>query len=285
MSKGAKRKLIINADDFGWSAGVSRGIVEAHGRGVLTSTTVAANMPAAGECLAMLRDVPRLGVGVHLNVSQGPPLSAEGRRWLAGPGGVMNRTAVGVIGACLLRPGLLEAVEAEFDAQIRWALDHGLSPTHLDSHRHAHAFGPIGRIVERLARRHGIAHIRRPVEKLPAVAWPPADGKARRTAKMIALAWRMAGHDETFFPAATTLGIAHTGRIDSTYLIQAAASVPAGLTEVMTHPGDPSDLDPSQTRLVESRRRELAALCDPAVRRAFVAENIQLVHYGDLHEI
>jgi len=278
-----ERLVIINADDFGWSRGVSAGIVEAHVNGVLTSTTLAANMPAAADCLDMLKDAPALGVGVHLNVAQGPTLSKLGRR-LAGPDGLMNRTAVGVIKACLFRPWLLAAVEAEFDAQIRWVIDHGIRPTHLDSHRHAHAFGPIARIVERLARRYGIDCIRRPIEKLPPGDWPATTAKARRVAWMVGLAWRLGRHDATLFPATGTLGIAHTGQIDSTYLIQAAASAQPGITEIMTHPGHPEDLDPSQTRLLGGRRQELAALCDPAVRESFARQGIKLVHYGTIQE-
>ncbi|MCY2929480.1 MAG: ChbG/HpnK family deacetylase [Planctomycetota bacterium] len=173
------RKAIINADDFGFSPGVTEGILRAHREGVVTSTTVMANMPGAGEALGRLAEAPALGVGVHLNACQGEPLSPEGQA-LAQADGRMRRTATGLILACLARPRLLRAVEAEFDAQIRWLLDHGRRPTHLDSHRHVHAFSPIFARVVGLARRYDIRRIRWPQERLAGAGWPAAPWRQRR---------------------------------------------------------------------------------------------------------
>lgn len=277
--------VIINADDFGFSEGVSRGILRAHLQGVVTSTTVAANMPAAGPSLSLLRDAPRLGVGVHLNCTQGPPLSDLGRAMLAGPDGRMNFTAMGVIIACLWQPRLVKAIEAEFDAQIRWALDHGLKPTHLDSHRHSHAFCPIFKAAAGLARRYDIAFIRRHRERLPG-AWPACPRKQRRVSAVLNIVGAI-NHRHGGPMAATsgTWGIAHTGQIDAAWLTQAAASVGAGVTEIMVHPGQGGgDLDASTTRLLDSRRIELEALCDASVARAFEEHGVRRINYGDLRQ-
>jgi predicted glycoside hydrolase/deacetylase ChbG (UPF0249 family) len=282
MAADATKRAIINADDFGFSAGVTEGILQAHLRGVVTSTTVAANMPAAEAALKRLADVPNLGVGVHLNISQGPPLSDQGRR-LAGDDGLMNRSAAGVIKACILRPGLLDAAAAEMDAQIRFVLDRGICPTHLDSHRHSHAFGPIFRRVAALARRYNIPFIRWHGERLPGPAWPACPSGQRRIARVLnAMTALRGGAGAGLRGTLGTWGVAHTGCIDSAWLALAASRLPAGVVEIMTHPGAGDDLDPAATRLLESRRRELAALCDPAVRRAFAANGIELIHYGHL---
>ena len=75
----SRKRLIVNADDFGFSPGVTEGILRAHRQGIVTSTTIAANMPAAAAAAGRLAEARDLGVGVHLNVCQGPALSAEGR--------------------------------------------------------------------------------------------------------------------------------------------------------------------------------------------------------------
>ena len=70
-------KLIINADDFGLCRGVNKAVVEAHTTGVLTSATIMANMPASDEAIVIAKKTPTLGVGVHLNVTDGKPLSLD----------------------------------------------------------------------------------------------------------------------------------------------------------------------------------------------------------------
>jgi predicted glycoside hydrolase/deacetylase ChbG (UPF0249 family) len=248
----------------------------------VTSTTITANMPAARAAIGRLAEAPALGVGVHLNVSQGPPLSEAGRV-LAGADELMQSTAVQVLLACLRVPGRLAAIEAECDAQIRWVLDHGVRPTHLDSHRHIHGFGPIFARVARLARRYHIRCVRWHREVLPGGDWPACGAKQRRVRLWTNLmgAWNgvaAAGLRRT----RGTWGIAHTGQIDSAWLIRAARALPPGDTEIMTHPGLADDLDAGLTRLRESRRAELAALCDPAVKEAFRRSGIELIHYGCL---
>ena len=277
-----RTRVIINADDFGWSAGVTEGILRAHRDGVVTSASMAVNMPAAEAAARRLTEAPGLGVGVHLNVSQGPALSRAGAAFI-GPDGVMNRSAVAVVAACVARPRLLDAVESEFDAQIRWALDHGIRPTHLDTHRHAHAYAPIFRRVAGLAQRYGVRFVRRYGERLPGQGWPRASRGQRVVSRVLnVLGRRNAARWPTLHGTRCAWGVAHTGRIDSRWLILAAQRVEPGVTEIMTHPGLPDDLRDAETRLVESRGTELAALCDPAVKQAFARADLELVHYGNL---
>lgn len=283
MRETTKRKLvIINADDFGFSPGVTEGILQAHRGGIVTSTTITINMPAAEESLSRLAEASRLGIGVHLNVTQGPPLSADGGA-LAGRDGLMNRTAAQLFRAILLAPRLLDAVEAECDAQVRRLIAGGRQPTHLDSHRHVHAFRPIFLRVARVARRYDIPFVRFCREVLPGGRWPPADRSQRRTARLLNVfgsALGVLGRD--LRGTQGTWGVAHTGRIDVAWLKRAAGAIRPGAWEIMTHPGLGDDLDAAATRLRESRRAELDALCDPAVREAFERHGIERVHYGRL---
>ncbi len=274
------KKVIINADDFGFSPGTSEGILRGHLEGVITSTTIATNMPAAEHAVGLLDQAPELGVGVHLNVPQGPPLSPEGAA-LAGDDGLMNRTATEVVRMCAFHPGRLRAVEAEFDAQIRWALDHGIRPTHLDSHRHSHAFCPIFLRVAKLARRYTIPLVRWHYEVLPGGGWDDCPAKQRRSARLLNLFGAINARLAPSLRATNgTWGVRHTGLIDSAWLIRAAETVQDGVTEIMTHPGSGDDLDAAATRLIASRPKELAALCDPQVKEAFKKNGIELTHYG-----
>src|ERR1051326_732608 len=72
------RRLVVNADDFGLSPGVTDGILEAHAAGVVSSVSVLVNAPGWEHAVAALRGATSLGVGLHLNLTAGDPLS-EGR--------------------------------------------------------------------------------------------------------------------------------------------------------------------------------------------------------------
>lgn len=275
------RRAIINADDFGFSQAVTEGILRCHREGIVTSTTVAANMPGAPAALDRLVDAPLLGVGVHLNASQGPPLSAGGRK-LAGPGGIMSRTARQVVVQAIARPWTIGWIEEEFDAQIRFVLDRGVRPTHLDTHRHAHGWPGIFVCVERLAERYHIPFLRRHHERLPG-GFGPASGRQRRLSVALSVLGAVnAGLSRRVRATRGTWGVAHTGRIDEAWLVHAARTLPAGVTEIMTHPGLPVDGAEREGRLAESRPGELAALCSSAVRVEFERQGIERIHYGQL---
>ena len=280
------KRLIVNADDFGLSPAVTDGVLRAHRQGIVTSTTLMANMPGAADAVARLAEAPELGVGVHLNVCQGPPLSPAGRVFAAARDGVMERSAEQVLMDLTVRPWRLAAVAAEFEAQIAWALDVGLRPTHLDTHRHIHGYPPVFAIVVRLARRAAIPFVRRYGERLGGGGWPKASGKGRRI--RLALNALSCVNGWLFSAAsgpgpASTWGVEHTGRIDAAFLKRLARAVRPGVTELMTHPGDGSDPEALTVRLGQGARvAELAALCDPTVAAAFSAHGVELIHYGHL---
>jgi predicted glycoside hydrolase/deacetylase ChbG (UPF0249 family) len=276
-----EKRLIVNADDLGFSLGITEGILRAHREGIVTSTTIAANMPAAEEAARLVRGCPLLGVGVHLNASQGPPLSRDAGL-LAGPDGRMDRKAMAVFRCCLLRRGFLAAVQREFEAQIRWVLDHGLAPTHLDSHRHTHGFPPVFARVARLARRYHIRFVRWHREVLPG-RWPEAPARQRRSRRMLnAFGQINAWIAPDLRATCGTWGIAHTGFLDAAWLVRAIGILRPGVTEFMMHPGLAAGLDASQTRLIASREVELRALCDGRVKEAIRQHGITLTHYGRL---
>src|SRR5881392_1275022 len=148
-------RLVVNADDFGLSAGVNRGILEAYAAGVVSSVSVLVNAPGWTDAVPRLRDLgPGIGVGLHLNLTMGRPVSWGGSLADARTGRFHTlRALVARAFAGRLDPG---DVAIECAAQLARLRNAGLVVTHLDSHRHVHVLpGVWGPVVE-TARREGI---------------------------------------------------------------------------------------------------------------------------------
>ncbi len=280
------KAVVINADDFGLCEGVNKGIAQAHTQGVLTSATIMANMPDAQEAVRIARDLPGLGVGVHLNLSDGKPLAKEGDvGYLLDGEGTFALSAPKLSFLSMLKGRIRKAVEAEFAAQIQWVIDNGIKPTHLDSHKHIHSFPVIFSIVCRLAKRFEINAIRfafepKQVGRLP---WPISTEDGRKRAKFVRTMAKINRlQNRKFFKTEALLGVTHTGKIDFSFFKAAALYNSAQISEIMTHPGFTDGLDKVKTRLVEERKHELDTLCSEKTKRYFKDAGIELVHYGQL---
>jgi predicted glycoside hydrolase/deacetylase ChbG (UPF0249 family) len=170
ISASKMRKLIVNADDFGISAEVNRAIVEAFGKGVISSATLMTNMPGFDEACELAHCHGLLGkIGVHLNLSSGYPLSAPVRRcsrFCDDTGMFRSRRT-----RFRLSKEERHALETEFAAQVEACLDRGLRPTHLDSHHHVHTEWAIGAAAITVARRYRIKAIRLSRNCGPGIDW------------------------------------------------------------------------------------------------------------------
>lgn len=281
-----ERKIVINADDFGLCDGVNRAVAQAHTQGVLTSTTIMANMPAARQAVEIARRLPTLGVGVHLNLFEGKPVSknacvdcllAMDGRFAYSPSWLSLLSAV--------KRRIRNAIATELAAQIQWIIDNGLKPTHLDSHKHIHNFPCIFPIVCELAKSFKIAAIRWPFEpkQVCCKPWPsPPEGGRKRVAAVRTMAKINRKQNPAFLKTQAVLGIAHTGKIDIDFLKMAALQEFAETVEIITHPGFIDGLDKIKTRLIHEREKELDALCDKQTKQYFKDAAIKLVHYGQL---
>jgi predicted glycoside hydrolase/deacetylase ChbG (UPF0249 family) len=129
------RFLIVNADDFGLCDGANRGIVEAHERGIVTSTSLMVRQPAAAAAATLSRQAPGLAIGLHLDLAQWDYVEDEWR--------VAYERCLGED---------REAVEAECRAQLEgFQALLGRDPTHLDSHQHLHESEPLASVAAELA--------------------------------------------------------------------------------------------------------------------------------------
>lgn len=209
--------VVINADDFGRSLDVNQAILETLARGLTTSATIMANMPGfADACSAIGAHKLQDRIGVHLNLTEGPPLSDPIRLCprLCGPEGQLGHHRRPI---WRLTGDEIKAIETELTAQIDAVLAFGISPSHLDSHHHVHTQWPISTIVMRIARRYGVSAIRLTRN------CGPSPGLARRIYKT------------AFNSRLTRAGLAPTRHFGSA---EDAASLTrcAGPVEIMVHP-------------------------------------------------
>lgn len=281
-----EKLLIINADDFGLTPGINKGIVEAHTKGVLTSATIMVNMPAAEQAVELAKNLPDLGVGVHLNLTNGKPVSRDQSvKLLLNTEGNFGLSAGKLAIASIVTGKVRVAIEAEFSAQIQWVIERGIKPTHLDSHKHVHAFPLTFQIVCRLAKRFKIPAIRYAYEpkQVCHLPWPVTDEQGRKRASLVRMMARInRWQNRSFFKTDALFGVAHTGNINVNFFRACSLYNTAATTELMTHPGYTYDLDAGQTRLVKHREVELEALCSDKTKQYLKDAGIKLVHYGRL---
>lgn len=265
-------QLIVNADDFGFSVAVTDGILHAHSDGILTSTTLMTTMPDRDRAIDLAGQTPRLGVGIHLSLTQGTPLTPC-RRLLSKAHGSFHRSLPKLFWA-LRHSDARRQAQDELTTQIRYARERGLTPTHVDSHKHVCHLPLLHRPLLAACAAAEIRWIRTAREvRIPGTPSPsPPYRLLSRFGRQLAIKAREAGIQTTdwFF------GLATTGRTDAAVWQALAAHLPEGLGEVMVHPGYINGLTPADTRLLQERLTELDALCEPSVRDALARSHASL---------
>ncbi|MFZ4451478.1 carbohydrate deacetylase [Salibacterium aidingense] len=245
------KQLIINADDFGYSRGVNHGIIDAYTSGVLTSTTLMTNMPGAAHAYALAAEHPGLGVGIHLTLTCGRPL-VSGHQTIVEEEGTF-RTLSYYSGHYHIDE---KEVYEEWKAQIDAAVQHGITPTHLDSHHHIHSYPGLTEVYTSLAA----------LYQLP-VRTPFPEGKPE---------------DRHFFFEATTTDHFEPnietlkGDIEEMF-------VEAEMVELMTHPAYLDKPLIKGSSFLFPRADELALLTDPQiVRKLQDFPDLKLINYREL---
>lgn len=280
------RRIIINADDFGLCEGINQAVAQAHSDGVLTSATIMTNMPAADEAVKIAKEMTTLGVGVHLNLSKGPPVSKEACiERLIGADGQFACSPIRLSLLSMAGHRIRNAIRTELAAQIQWLIDRDLKPTHLDSHEHIHAFPALFSIVYQLAGRFGIRAVRWPFEseELSRTPWPLTSEDGRAKALKVRIMARInRAQNKDFLRNDVFFGIAHAGKIDVNFFKAIALYNSAATAEVMTHPGIADGPDADESRLQHHRKVELEALCSEKTRQYFKDAKIRLVNYGQI---
>jgi len=250
------RLLIVNADDFGRSAGIDDGIVRAHREGIVTSATFMTNAPSTDHAAVLARATPTLDIGVHLVLTYARPLSNPARiRSLVRDDGSFWRPAE-------LLARRIDRTEAltEYRAQYVRARELvGREPTHVDTHHWIHDDPALSWAVCELARETGSA----------ARTHTPEQRDEYR-AKGV----RTPDHFIREFQ--------HPGHIEVANLLAILARLEDGVTELMCHPGAPDPELIATSAYARERPIELATLTDPQVRDALERERIVPTTFADL---
>ncbi len=241
--------------------------------------------------------MPGLGVGVHLNLSDGPPcaeietvtsLLNDAGEFASGPESLLLQLARRAVD--------VREVEREWDAQIARVRDSGITPTHLDGHKHVHMLPGLFEIALRLAKRHGIPAMRVANEESSlrtALSSGPdrhagivmRQGVQARGLKLLSRDAREVAERAGIAVADHFCGIAQTGELTREGVERLLRSLPEGTTELMVHPGYLDEgLKNSATRLLESREEEVRILTDTGIRNVVASEGIRLIDYSFVAE-
>ncbi len=289
------RRLIVNADDFGFTAGVNRAIIEAHTRGIVTSATLMAKGRAFEDAVSLAKTAPRLSVGCHVVLIDGEPvLEAKVLPSLISANRHSPRFRDGLKSfAARALAHRLNAyqIESETIAQIRKLQSAGVNVSHVDTHKHTHLFPSVLRPLLHAAGNCGVRAVRNPFG--PRTPLKSGDlfrrpGLWTRYAETgilrpLALKFRDAARRAGLVTPDGTLGIVVTGALNEKLFRAIATVIPEGTWEFVCHPGyNDADLMSAKTRLRESRETELRVLTMPEARQLLSDRGIVLISYRDL---
>jgi predicted glycoside hydrolase/deacetylase ChbG (UPF0249 family) len=272
-------RLVVNADGFGASPDVSRGVLRAHHDGIVTSTSVLGNCADPAAVKALLAEAPSLGVGVHLTLVGGAPVCPPGAvRSLVGPNGEFPARASDVLFGWAKGAMRADDVERELDAQVSRLRDLGLGLDHLDTRSHLGFLPAVGRAVESVARRHGIPGIRMAMEH-PTIAWLAEAPRGIVAAGLGSLAWLTRRQLGALRHGPRTWGYVESGRLDEIRILEIIGRLGPGGHELICHPAARDD---RPQRGAPDPAREMRALTAPLVKEALAARQIVLCRWADL---
>jgi len=291
------RKLIINGDDLGITRDVTDAIIECHRDGILTSTTLMVNMPAAEYGVEESKKYPNLSVGIHLNLTMGKPISdPKDIPALVGPdGNFNNKRDVYKRANRFQLPA--EQIERELSVQIEKFLDFRITPSHCDSHHRIGAWLQIFPIQVKLLKKYGIKRLRthgglyrfdktssQKLKVLLKVLKVNARKLPNNTYyKLQDVYCRLKGFtlpDVRF--AFTKLISSSPLKPDMAGWRKLIENMPSGIVELTTHPGLPGD-DPMVNPVFhEQRVAERNLLINPECKKICQEHGVELINFSEI---
>jgi hopanoid biosynthesis associated protein HpnK len=271
-----KRRLIVNADDFGRSRSINEAVIRAQREGILTSASLMVNEPSCAGAVAMARENPKLGVGLHLTLLCGhSTLPSEKISGLVNARGEFSDNPVSVGFRYFVQRNLREQLRAEIHAQFKKFRDTGLPLDHVNGHLHLHLHPTVFGILMDAAEELGIRHMRLTREPF----WmdvPLASGRriyrSAHAAIHFCLSWlaqsrflqKRIRHTDRVF------GLLENDRVDEAYVLKLLPILPPGDSELYSHPS------------LDKFKHELDALVSPRVKELVGRLGIRLIRYQDL---
>jgi hopanoid biosynthesis associated protein HpnK len=270
------RRLIVNADDFGRSHSINQAIVSAHRDGILTTASLMVTGAAWNEAVELARENPRLGVGLHLTLLCGDPvLPAKEIPGLVATPHSFSDDPVQTGIKYFFRRSLRDQLSREIAAQVRRFHETGLFMDHLNGHLNLHLHPTVFHILATRAKEFGIRAMRLTRDPL----WLDLRHRRGRWIYRLShglifglLSWRTRPRllQEQIRHTGAVFGLLQTGQVDEPYLLQLLPRLPAGDSELYSHP------------CLEKFRNELDALVSPKVRCLVQHNSIELIRYQDL---
>ena len=272
----ARRRLIVNADDFGRSRSINAAVIRAHREGVLTTASLMVNEEASDEAVALAKENPRLGVGLHLTLLCGH--SALSREKIPGLVNERREFGDGPVGAGIryffsrrLRGPLRDELAAQFD-RFRAT---GLPLDHVNGHLHFHLHPAVFAILMENAAAWGITHLRLTRDPFWFNA-RLARGRWFYRASHALIHHFLSGRarpvlrQKSIKHTGVVFGLLQNGLVDEGYLTRLLPVLPSGDSELYSHPS------------LDQFRNELDALVSPRVLSLVEEQGICLIRYQDL---
>lgn len=286
------RRLIVNADGFGFTYGNNKGILECLAAGVVKSVSVNANFPAVNETPRLITQFPCASVGIHFDLSVGPPLCEPS----AIPHLVDEQGQF--LGKNFARRAITGRIPhremvRELTAQVQRLLDYGVQLTHWDSHQNQHLYPPFYRAAVKVARRFNIVRMRnhshhlflkngrRLSQTIGHLATHPKRALTYGFCKVLMSIARLQGTqmaDRLISPGRTD----SSRKYEREFWIQLFQQLPEGTSEIYCHPGYPDDALAANATYVRQRVQELAVLRDPELAEVAKQAGVELISF---HEI
>ncbi|HTJ00861.1 MAG TPA: hopanoid biosynthesis-associated protein HpnK [Dongiaceae bacterium] len=271
-----RRRLIVNADDFGRSASINTAVIRAHREGILTTASLMVNEPDCAAAVALARENPRLGVGLHLTLLMGhAALPAEKIPGLVNAAGEFSNNPVGVGFRYFFQQRLRAQLRAEIHAQFARFRATGLKLDHVNGHLHMHLHPVVFGILMEDAATLGITHLRLTREPFWLDAPLAAGNRLYRASHAViysclAATSRVRLQARNIKHTAQVFGLLQNARVNEVYVGQLLPLLPLGDSELYSHPS------------LDEFKPEFDALISPRIREQVVREKIELIRYQDL---
>src|ERR1051326_1312693 len=293
----AKKKLIVTADDLGLTRRINEAIEKAHTEGIVTTASLMVNGGAFESAADMLKSNPDLDAGIHLNLTEGRPVSpCEKIPSLADIRGFLYHHPLELMSALARRHVQPSDLKTETRAQMEKALVAGIRISHIDGHKHVHVLPGVFRTVCEIAPDYGIKAVRSTIEKMSKLCSLVRrnTGSSHQILKQyvfgkalsvgFSLASSLNGRTALNTPR-RFYGITQTGFLDIHAFADIVNGLEDGVSEMMCHPGYvDADLQRTPTRLHFQRERELELLTGREVRDVLKENGVALISYRHLED-
>lgn len=233
------KRLIVTADDFGLAPEVNEAVEAAHRNGILTAASLMVAGPAAADAIARARRIPKLRIGLHLTLVDGPPLLAASELdGLLDREGRLRRDLARLGFDIAFRPAIRRQVRAEIAAQFAAFQGTGLPLDHVNAHKHFHIHPVIAGAAIEAARRCGAQGVRAPLEPRRVLA--AIEPAGRRSSSLIMVPWarllRRAARRAGLWSPDAVFGLAWSGQMTPPRIVGLIERLPPGCSEIYLHP-------------------------------------------------